>query len=211
MRAQVSYNGEQVTFTPEEVTAMVLVQLKAISENYLRTKVKDVVISIPGFFTSAQRRGTSPATNQPTPPRVHATHDTRSRSRQRRRGAPLGGMRMVVVSPCSPPPPPQWVVRLHCAALLDSTQIAGLNCLKLVNEITATAIAYGIYKTDLPESDPMHVMFVDIGDSHMSVGVVAFQKGKLRVRPRPPPSSLCCDADMAAAILPTHPPTHPRY
>jgi heat shock protein 4 len=119
---EVSYNGEQVTFTPEEVTAMVLVQLKAISENYLRTKVKDVVISIPGFFTSAQRR-----------------------------------------------------------ALLDSTQIAGLNCLKLVNEITATAIAYGIYKTDLPESDPMHVMFVDIGDSHMSVGVVAFQKGKLRV------------------------------
>jgi molecular chaperone DnaK (HSP70) len=100
---------------------------------------------------------------------------------------------------------------LHGAALLDSTQIAGLNCLKLVNEITATAIAYGIYKTDLPESDPMHVMFVDIGDSHMSVGVVAFQKGKLRVRPRPPPSSLCCDADMAAAILPTHPPTHPRY
>ncbi len=76
---------------------------------------------------------------------------------------------------------------MHCAALLDSTQIAGLNCLKLVNEITATAIAYGIYKTDLPESDPMHVMFVDIGDSHMSVGVVAFQKGKLRVRPRPRP------------------------
>jgi heat shock protein 4 len=119
---EVSYNGEQVTFTPEEVTAMVLVQLKNISENYLRTKVKDVAISIPGFFTSAQRR-----------------------------------------------------------ALLDSTQIAGLNCLKLVNEITATAIAYGIYKTDLPENDPLHVMFVDIGDSHMSVGIVAFQKGKLRV------------------------------
>ncbi len=65
VRAQVTYNGEQVTFTPEEVTAMVLVQLKAISENYLRTKVKDVVISIPGFFTSAQRRGTSSATNLP--------------------------------------------------------------------------------------------------------------------------------------------------
>jgi len=181
VRAQVTYNGEQVTFTPEEVTAMVLVQLKAISENYLRTKVKDVVISIPGFFTSAQRRGTSSATNPPpcacprrtTPDHVH--------------GGGGGDPRWVERAShgcCLTLSPPKWVVPLHCAALLDSTQIAGLNCLKLVNEITATAIAYGIYKTDLPESDPMHVMFVDIGDSHMSVGVVAFQKGKLRVRPR---------------------------
>jgi len=119
---EVNYNGEDTTLTPEEVTAMVLVQLKTISENYLSTKVKDSVISVPGFFTSAQRR-----------------------------------------------------------AVLDSTQIAGLNCLKLVNELTAAAIAYGIYKTDLPENDALPVMFVDIGDSHMSVGIVAFQRGKLRV------------------------------
>lgn len=119
---EVSYNGEQKTFTPEEITAMVLVQLKHISESYLKVKCKDVVVSIPGFFTSAQRR-----------------------------------------------------------ALLDSTQIAGLNCLKLVSELTAVALAYGIYKTDLPENEPLHVMFVDIGDSHMTAGIVAFQKGKLRV------------------------------
>lgn len=96
MRAQVTYNGEQVTFTPEEVTAMVLVQLKAISENYLRTKVKDVVISIPGFFTSAQRRGTSSATNQPTPPCACPRHPITFTA-----ATPVGwnAHRMVVVSP----------------------------------------------------------------------------------------------------------------
>ncbi len=51
---EVNYNNETVTFTPEEITAMVLVQLRAISEDYLKTKVKDVVISVPGFFTSTQ-------------------------------------------------------------------------------------------------------------------------------------------------------------
>ncbi len=50
-----------------------------------------------------------------------------------------------------------------------------------MNEITAVAISYGIYKTDLPEKDPLHVMFVDMGDSHLSVGIVAFLKGKMRV------------------------------
>lgn len=75
----------------------------------------------------------------------------------------------------------QFLHLIHSTALLDSTQIAGLNCLKLMNELTAIALAYGIYKTDLPESEPLHVMFVDVGDSHTSAGIVAFQKGKLRV------------------------------
>jgi hypothetical protein len=58
------------------------------------------------------------------------------------------------------PPPPR----------LPSPQIAGLNCLRLINETTATALAYGIYKTDLPEVEPVHVVFVDIGHSHTQVG-----------------------------------------
>ena len=49
------------------------------------------------------------------------------------------------------------------APLLPPPQIAGLNCLRLLNETTATALAYGIYKTDLPEGDPINVVFVDIG------------------------------------------------
>jgi Hsp70 protein len=43
--------------------------------------------------------------------------------------------------------------------------MAGLNVLKLMNETTATALAYGIYKQDLPEPDKpsRNVVFVDIG------------------------------------------------
>ena len=43
--------------------------------------------------------------------------------------------------------------------------MAGLNVLKLMNESTATALAYGIYKQDLPEPDKpsRNVVFVDIG------------------------------------------------
>lgn len=53
-------------------------------------------------------------------------------------------------------------------------QIAGLNCLRLLNETTATALSYGIYKTDLPEGDPVHVVFVDVGFSSTQVGAGAW-------------------------------------
>ena len=35
-------------------------------------------------------------------------------------------------------------------ALLAAAQIADLNCLRIINETTAVALAYGIYKQDLP-------------------------------------------------------------
>ena len=45
------------------------------------------------------------------------------------------------------------------------------------------ALAYGIYKQDLPapEEKPRNVIFVDIGYSSMQVAAVAFNKGKLKV------------------------------
>lgn len=67
-------------------------------------------------------------------------------------------------------------------ALLDASEIAGLNCLKLMNELTASALGYGITKTDLPEDKPRNVCFVDIGHSSYSVAVVSFLKGKLEVK-----------------------------
>jgi heat shock protein 4 len=66
-------------------------------------------------------------------------------------------------------------------AMLGASQLAGLNCLRLMNETTATALSYGIYKTDLPETDPVHVVFVDIGFSSTQVCVVALKKGQLQV------------------------------
>ncbi len=49
--------------------------------------------------------------------------------------------------------------------MLAATQIAGLSCLRLMNDNTATALAYGIYKTDLPEAEPITVAFVDMGQA----------------------------------------------
>ncbi len=46
---------------------------------------------------------------------------------------------------------------------VPAPQLAGLNCLRLLNETSATALAYGIYKTDLPEGDPVNVVIVDVG------------------------------------------------
>ncbi|MEE6511086.1 hypothetical protein FKM82_017393, partial [Ascaphus truei] len=68
-------------------------------------------------------------------------------------------------------------------SVMDATQIAGLNCLRLINETTAVALAYGIYKQDLPapEEKPRIVVFVDMGHSAYQVSVCAFNKGKLKV------------------------------
>ncbi|XP_030067605.1 heat shock 70 kDa protein 4 [Microcaecilia unicolor] len=68
-------------------------------------------------------------------------------------------------------------------SVVDAAQIAGLNCLRLINETTAVALAYGIYKQDLPapEEKSRIVVFVDLGHSAYQVSVCAFNKGKLKV------------------------------
>ena len=61
--------------------------------------------------------------------------------------------------------------------------MSGLNCLRLLNDTTATALAYGIYKQDLPaiEENPRNVIFVDIGHSDTQLAACSFNKGKLKV------------------------------
>uniref|UniRef100_A0A8C4EI34 Heat shock protein 4a n=1 Tax=Dicentrarchus labrax TaxID=13489 RepID=A0A8C4EI34_DICLA len=68
-------------------------------------------------------------------------------------------------------------------SVMDAAQIAGLNCLRLMNETTAVTLAYGIYKQDLPapEEKPRIVVFVDLGHSGYQVSVCAFNKGKLKI------------------------------
>merc|ERR1719387_2025077 len=66
-------------------------------------------------------------------------------------------------------------------AMLDAASIAGLNCLRLMNDVTAAALSYGIYKTDMPADKPVHVAFVDMGAMDTSVSIVSFVKGKLKV------------------------------
>ncbi|XP_075020589.1 heat shock 70 kDa protein 4 isoform X2 [Calonectris borealis] len=118
------YMEEERNFTIEQVTGMLLTKLKETAENALKKPVVDCVVSVPCFYTDAERR-----------------------------------------------------------SVMDATQIAGLNCLRLINETTAVALAYGIYKQDLPalEEKPRNVVFVDMGHSAYQVSVCAFNKGKLKV------------------------------
>ncbi|XP_050521873.1 heat shock 70 kDa protein 4 [Daktulosphaira vitifoliae] len=52
----VNYLNEQHTFSVEQITGMLLTKLKEISEISLKTKVNDCVISVPSFFTNAERK-----------------------------------------------------------------------------------------------------------------------------------------------------------
>ncbi|XP_016409177.1 heat shock 70 kDa protein 4-like [Sinocyclocheilus rhinocerous] len=121
---KVMYMEEEKVFSIEQITAMLLSKLKETAESALKKPVADCVISVPCFYTDAERR-----------------------------------------------------------SVIDAAQIAGLNCLRLMNETTAVALAYGIYKQDLPapEEKPRTVVFVDIGHSGYQVSVCAFNKGKLKI------------------------------
>lgn len=61
---------------------------------------------------------------------------------------------------------PCWFTDAQRRAVLDASNIAGLNVLRLLNETAATALCWGLPKTmDLPEDSatPKHVLFVDMG------------------------------------------------
>jgi len=79
---------------------------------------------------------------------------------------------------------PVWYTDAQRRALLDAASIAGLNCLRLINDNTAVALGYGITKTDLPtaEEKPKRVCFVNIGHSNYTATVVEFKKGELAVK-----------------------------
>jgi heat shock protein 4 len=79
---------------------------------------------------------------------------------------------------------PVWYTEAQRRAVMDASEIAGLNCLRLINDTTATALNYGITKTDLPapEEPSKNIAFVDIGHSDYSVTIVSFNKGQLVVR-----------------------------
>ncbi|KAJ8667135.1 hypothetical protein QAD02_008797 [Eretmocerus hayati] len=51
----VQYLGEEHVFTPEQITAMLFTKLKETSVTALQTAVNDCVISVPSYFTQAER------------------------------------------------------------------------------------------------------------------------------------------------------------
>merc|ERR1719210_1498351 len=77
---------------------------------------------------------------------------------------------------------PSYFSDVHRQAVLDAAKVAGISVLRLMNEHTATALAYGIYRSnDFDAEKPMTVAFCSMGHTIFSVSIVQFVKGKLTV------------------------------
>ena len=55
-KLKVEYKNDWKTFTPEEISSMVLVKMKETAEAYLGTDVKDAVVTVPAYFNDSQRQ-----------------------------------------------------------------------------------------------------------------------------------------------------------
>jgi L1 cell adhesion molecule like protein len=60
-KIQVQYKGETKTFSPEEISSMVLRKMKETAEAYLGKTVTSAVITVPVYFNSSQRQATMDA------------------------------------------------------------------------------------------------------------------------------------------------------
>jgi len=116
----VEVHGQEKTFTPEEISAMVLGKMKEVAESYLGEPVKNAVVTVPAYFNDAQR-----------------------------------------------------------AATKDAGTIAGLNVLRVVNEPTAAALAYGLDKTDQKERQ---VLVYDLGGGTFDVSILTIEEGVFEVQ-----------------------------
>ena len=76
---------------------------------------------------------------------------------------------------------PSYFTDLQRRAYLDAATIAGLKPLRLMHDCTATALGYGIYKTDFSLAGPTYVVFVDIGHCDTQVCVASFESGQMKI------------------------------
>lgn len=76
---------------------------------------------------------------------------------------------------------PSYFTDLQRRAYLDAAAIAGLKPLRLLHDCTATALGYGIYKTDISNSNPVYTVFVDIGHCDTQICIALFETGQMKI------------------------------
>lgn len=116
---QVTFRGEVKQFAAEEISSMVLIKMKEISEAYLGREVKNAVITVPAYFNDSQRQATK-----------------------------------------------------------DAGVIAGLNVMRIINEPTAAAIAYGLDKKGAEKN----VLIFDLGGGTFDVSLLTIEEGIFEVK-----------------------------
>lgn len=114
---QVEYKGENKTFSPEEISSMVLTKMRETAEAFLGRSMKNAVITVPAYFNDSQRQATK-----------------------------------------------------------DAGAIAGLNVLRIINEPTAAALAYGLDKS---LSGEKNVLIYDLGGGTFDVSILTIDEGSM--------------------------------
>lgn len=117
---QVAYKGEDTSFHPEQISAMVLGKMKEIAEAYLGEPVTKAVVTVPARFSDSQRQATK-----------------------------------------------------------DAAAIAGLEVLRIINEPTAAALAYGL---DRSKTEEQNVMIFDCGGGTHDVTLLSIDGGIIEVK-----------------------------
>lgn len=117
----VKHKGEEKSFHPEEISAMVIQRLKETTESYLGHELKKVVITVPAYFNDSQRQATK-----------------------------------------------------------DAGTIAGLEVLRIINEPTSAAIAYGLDKNDGDKEK--NIIVFDCGGGTHDVSILTLDGGIFEVK-----------------------------